>query len=152
MQGNYKFILNDYSLDYKSRLLHTQILPMMQFFEINDILFLIRSLKSPIHFQHLQFVIFNTFTTLSGSNYKLIHKHCPSSLYRHFYFNRIIRLWNILLTYICWSKSIPKRTTYRYFWDQFETNFDFSNVHTLHLLCPCNVCSAIPCNSTFDNL
>ena len=42
-----RFILNDYSSDYKSRLLHNHILPLMQFLELNDILFLIRSLKFP---------------------------------------------------------------------------------------------------------
>ena len=43
-----KFILNNYHLDYRSRLLQCEILPLMYFFELNNILFLIKSLKSPI--------------------------------------------------------------------------------------------------------
>ena len=42
-----KFILNDYHLDYKSRLLRCKILPLMYFFELNDISFLVKSLKYP---------------------------------------------------------------------------------------------------------
>ena len=147
------FILNDYSSDYKSILLHTQILPLIQSFEINDILFLIRSLKSPSPaFNIYNYITFNTSSTRSGSNHKLIHKHFPSSLHCHFYFIRIVRLWNILPSIdLNLPLNIIKRTIYRYFWDQFETNFDYNNVHTLHLLCPCNVYSAIPRNSTFDN-
>ena len=34
-----KFILNDYIYDYKSRLLSLQLLPLMMFYELNDILF-----------------------------------------------------------------------------------------------------------------
>ena len=40
-----KFILNDYSLDYKSRLSSLHILPIMMVFEINDIIFFVRSLN-----------------------------------------------------------------------------------------------------------
>ena len=39
-----KFILNNYHLDYKSRLSQCHILPLMYFFELNDILFLVKSL------------------------------------------------------------------------------------------------------------
>ena len=27
-----------------------------------------------------------------------------------------------------------KRTLYKYFWDQFENNFDSNNVHTFHIV------------------
>ena len=149
-----KFILNDYSSYYKFTLLHTQIL-----YTIDAIFWdklhstLIRSLKSPSPaFNIYNYITFNTSSTWSGSNHKLIHKHSPSSLHHHFYFNRIVRLWNILQSIdLHLPLNIIKRTIYRYFWDQFETNFDCKNVHTLHLLCPCNVCSAIPRNSKFDN-
>ena len=126
----------------------------MQFFEINDILFLIRSLKSPSPaFNIYNYITFNTSSTRSGSTHKLIYKHSPSSLHCQFYFNRIVRLWNILPSInLNLLLNIIKRTIYRYFWDQFETNFDCNNVHTLHLLSPCNICSAILRHSTFDNL
>ena len=38
-----KFILNDYSMDYKNRLLDLHILPLMYIYEINDIMFFVKS-------------------------------------------------------------------------------------------------------------
>ena len=40
-----KFILNDYTFDYKSRLLSLQLLPLIMLYELNDILFFVKSLK-----------------------------------------------------------------------------------------------------------
>ena len=40
-----KFILNDYSSDYKSRRVSLQLLPLMMLFEVNDIIFLVKSLN-----------------------------------------------------------------------------------------------------------
>ena len=41
-----KFILNDYSTDYKSRLIKLNLLPLMYIYKLMDILFFIRSLKA----------------------------------------------------------------------------------------------------------
>ena len=45
-----KYILNDYRSDYKSRLIALGLLPLMYIFELNDILFCIKNLKSPCDF------------------------------------------------------------------------------------------------------
>ena len=42
-----KFILNDYTSDYKSRLESLHILPLTQWFELQDIMFLIKCLQCP---------------------------------------------------------------------------------------------------------
>ena len=42
-----KYILNDYVSDYKIRLLKLKLLPLMYFLEIQDIMFVIKSLKFP---------------------------------------------------------------------------------------------------------
>ena len=42
-----KYILNDYNSSYKSRLQQLNLLPLMYNFELQDLLFLIKSLKSP---------------------------------------------------------------------------------------------------------
>ena len=101
-----KFILNNYHLDYRSRLLQCRTLPLMYFLELNDILFLVKSLKSPTPaFNILNYVTFNTSTTRSGTFNKLIHNFTSTSHAHHFYFNRIVRLWNSL-PYIDLSLSI----------------------------------------------
>ena len=46
-----KYILNDFSSDYKSRLTKLNLLPLMMQLEINDIIFLSRILKN--HLVHL---------------------------------------------------------------------------------------------------
>ena len=42
-----KYILNDYVSDYKTTLLKLKLLPLMYFLEIQDIMFVIKSLKFP---------------------------------------------------------------------------------------------------------
>ena len=43
-----KYILNNYDTYYKPRLLELRLLPVMYIFEIQDILFATKSLKSPV--------------------------------------------------------------------------------------------------------
>ena len=43
-----KWILNNFILDYKSRLCSLQLLPLMMSFEVNDITFFITSVKMPL--------------------------------------------------------------------------------------------------------
>ena len=42
-----KYVLNDYASDYKTRLLKLKLLPLMYFFELQDITFVVKSLKFP---------------------------------------------------------------------------------------------------------
>ena len=42
-----KFILNDFSSDYKSRLISLGLLPLMFLYELFDILFFLKCLKFP---------------------------------------------------------------------------------------------------------
>jgi len=54
-----KFFLNDYTSDYKTRLLKLKLLPLMHILDINDIIFLINSRKFPSNsFNIIDFVTF----------------------------------------------------------------------------------------------
>lgn len=67
-----KYILMDFQSDYKTRLGALDLLPLMREFEINDVMFCVRSLKSPAsHFNILDYIKFSTNATRSGS-YKRI--------------------------------------------------------------------------------
>ena len=44
-----KFILNDYTPNYKDRLITLNLLPLMYWYELQDILFFIKCLQSPDH-------------------------------------------------------------------------------------------------------
>ena len=91
-----KFILQDYTSDYKSRLKSLHLLPLMMLLELNDIMFLVNNLKNPSNsFDISNYVSFSSTATRSGS-LKLTHSRSISNSQRHFYFNRWTSLWNSL--------------------------------------------------------
>ena len=90
-----KFILNDYTLDYKARLLALNLLPLMMF--VLDVMFCVQSLKSPTRdFDITNFVSFCLGGTRSSAARKMRHASCNTNSVKHFYFHRIPRLWNLL--------------------------------------------------------
>ena len=93
-----KFILSNSGckLSYKERLLKLDMLPLMYFFDLQDILFFLQS--PPDSFDVLQFVAFSDKFTRSASTGKLKYTYHHSSTSCHFYFNRLVRLWNKLPT------------------------------------------------------
>ena len=59
-----KFILHDFSSNYKTRLLSLYLLPLMMMFELNDVLFFINCLKNPSEsFDIFKYVINITIPT-----------------------------------------------------------------------------------------
>ena len=42
-----KYILNDYSTDYKSRLINLHMLPLMYILDVNDVMFFLKNLHNP---------------------------------------------------------------------------------------------------------
>ena len=78
-----------------SRLLQLNLLPLMYIYELNDLMFLIKSLNMPTeNFDIKDFISFNASNTRSGSHLKLCHPRALSTNHHYFYFNRIVRLWN----------------------------------------------------------
>ena len=92
-----KYTLNDFISDYKSRLSSLDFLPLMYEFELCDILFCIRCLRSPAeHFNIKNWITFSTNVTRSGSQQRMCHSRSTSIFSRNTYFNRLPRLWNSL--------------------------------------------------------
>ena len=134
-----KFITNNPSMDYRDRLISLEMLPLMMEYEIADIMFLIKSLKSPSdHFNIADFISFNNSNTRSSSYLKLRHSVSKSNIHSHFYFHRIPRLWNSL-PLIDTSLSMPsiRARLRRHIWTHFIANFDCQNLCSYHYLCPC---------------
>ena len=146
-----KYILNDFSLKYKSRLSSLRILPLMMTF---DIIFFIKSVKSPTTaFNINNFVEFRFSSSRSSSGHKLIHRLSYSNTTRHFYFNRLPRLWNSLpFIDLNLSVEIIKKQLKRFYWSHFLQHFDSSNLCTFHYLCPCSKCSSTPCIYNYNSL
>ena len=148
-----KFILNDFTSDYKSRLISLKMLPLMMSFELSDIVFLISNLKDPHpHFDLSKWVSFSSCSqTRSFKAYKLSHTRASSARSSHFYFNRIPRLWNVLPPIdLDMSISSIKSQIKDHMWSQFLNSFDSSNPCTFHLSCPCNKCTYIPISCKFS--
>ena len=92
-----KFILNDYSSNYKSHLLKLNILPLMYQFDYYDILFFIKHIKYPTdNFNIFNHVTFSHGSTRSSSHSKLHHKYSANNLLRNSYFCRLPKIWNSL--------------------------------------------------------
>ena len=94
-----KYILHNSSFDYKSRLTKLNLLPLMYRLELYDIMFFVSCWNQPgEHFNIKGFITpaASGISTRSHSSFKLNHIHSKFSLHKHFYFNRIPRLWNKL--------------------------------------------------------
>ena len=140
-----KFILNDFTSDYKSRLVKLNLFPLMLLFELYDLTFFFKCLKFPSSaFDVTKFVTFSSSSTRSSTNHKLIHSKSSTNLSRHFYFNRLPRLWNSLPVFsLDQSLSSFKLLLKNVLWSYFLNNLDpdkpcsfhyVEPVHTLHLL------------------
>ena len=82
-----KFILNDYNSSYFDRLKKLNLLPLMYIFELNEVLFTIKSLKYPSSsFNITDYITFNNRSTRSSSSGKLNHVRNSNNVNRHFFF------------------------------------------------------------------
>ena len=106
-----KWILQDYSSDYKVRLTTLNMLPLMMSYEIYDISFFLKSLTSPSPaFNILNYVQFNPSPTRSH-DHKLCTRYSRTNKSCHFYFSCLPRLWNALPTSDLISMSHVKAVT-----------------------------------------
>ena len=131
----------------------------MYLFELHDILFAIKSLKSPtIQFNITNYINFNPANTRSGASNKLIPAHHLNNLSRHSYFHRLPSLWNampIIDLNMSFAQLIIKSKLKKYLWDHFLNYFDDNNIRncTLHYQCPCSRCHlSRPPTSNFTHL
>ena len=142
-----KYILSDFSTDYKSRLRSLHLLPLMYWLELQDLIFLVKSIKDPPDNCDISsYVTFSHSTTRASYLNHLQHNFCHSSTVHHFYFNRVVSLWNSLVSHIDLSLSTSsiKRHIISVLWDHFLSNFDPHNPCSFHYICPCSSCSFIP--------
>ena len=151
-----KYILNDFTSCYKTRLLKLNLLPLMYIFELQDMLFAIKSIKSPTNqFNINSYIKFShTISTRSGASNKLISPRHINNISRHSYFHRLPYLWNSMPTFdLNMSFCRLKTKLNQYLWEHFKSNFDINNNCTLHHTCPCSKCHlSRPSSSNFDCL
>ena len=137
--------------DYYS---YVNLLPLMYIYELNDLMFLIKSLNTPTeNFDIKDFISLNTSNTRSGSHLKLCHPRAQSTNHHHFYFNRIVRLWNHMpVIDISLPSHVIKQNLTKYLWNHFTANFNSDQSCTYHYLCLCYRCSRQPISYNFHDL
>ena len=85
-----KYILNDYHSPYRTRLIQLDLLPLIYQYELSDLLFLIKSYKTPYpHFNINNYVSMKASVSTrssSSSSGKLVHHISTTNLNRHFIF------------------------------------------------------------------
>ena len=126
----------------KDCLINLRLLPLMYIFELQDILFAIKSIKSSTNqFNINNYITFNSTNTRSGSSNKPLLPQHLNNISRHSYFHHLPSLWNSIMIHILdlnMSVCLLKSKLKSYLWDHFLTNFDENNNCTLHYLCLCS--------------
>lgn len=140
-----KFITGNYEENYKARLLSLKLLPLMYWLELLDIMFLVKSLKNPPDnfdiYAHVTFINHEGRCTRSTTARHLRSNYCRTTYGRHFYFNRVVRLWNAVPPIdLSLSVHTIKRHLMDFFWLHFKANFNPTQTCSFHFLCPCARC------------
>ena len=118
----------------------------MYVYELNDLMFLIKSLKSPTdNFDIKNHITFANISTRSGTYQKFVHSNTSNAPQHYFYFNWIARLHNYLpVINLSLPISVIKQQKTNYLWTQFSADFNTERSCTFHILCPCHHCSSQP--------
>ena len=141
-----KYILQDYTSSYKQRLVALNLLPLSLWLELLDLMFLVKCLLHPSdNFNILDYVSFVNSASRRATCGKLAYKYTRTSTSRHYYFNRVVRLWNAVPA-IDLSKSLAsiKARLTEYFWDYFKSTYDLEVRCSHHICCPCPNCHLHP--------
>ena len=112
------------------------ILPLSYWFEFLDICFLIKSMKDPSdNFDIYNYITFTSSSTRSASKNNLSYNYSRTCINRHFYFNRIVKLWNSLPPIdVTLSLSTIKHHIYTHLWNHFITHYDITLSCSLHFV------------------
>ena len=136
-----KFIVS-HSMSYRERLIELQLFPLMYYLDLQDVLFLLKCIKyPPDNFNVFSYISFCKSNTRSSSMGKLMYVYKRLSTTRHFYFNRVVRIWNQLpFLDLTLSFNSLKSIVVDHLWNHFVCNFNSFNVCSYHFICPCNNC------------
>lgn len=145
-----KYILNDYTSDYKIRLSKIGLIPLCYYFEIIDLCFFYKCIHGFYNLNLSNLIPFRDISvsiTRSGQD-SLLLQALPfrTETAAGFFSHRIVKLWNNLpqsiRTIVCIDKKItPFRTKiHKYYFQKLSTHFDPDNTCTWVGVCRCASC------------
>lgn len=137
-----RFIVGGNSLSYRDRLINLNLLPLSLWLELQDVLFLVKSLQAPAdNFDITQYISFATNRTRAATNMNLSIPYNRTSTSRHFYFSRVCRLWNAMPQVDLDASFVSIKTKLKkFFTDYFIHHFNQDRFCTYHVCCPCSAC------------
>jgi hypothetical protein len=146
-----KYILNEYTDDYKSRLLTCDILPLTYRREIMDCVFFYNCLHNLVDINVMRIVLTHTSNLRTRSdvsdNVTLMCHPCNTESYLSFYTNRIVKLWNQLPSNIrelelsdSLSNIVFKKELKSWYYNRFIETFNPDNTCTWTSVCRCARC------------
>ena len=144
-----KYIVSS-DMEYKSRLIEVNLLPLSLWLEAQDVLLLVKLITNPPTNFHLEDYISNLSSSTRASAYNRLKRsnHTIPRLNstRNFYFNRVIRIWNSLPPVIvsCRSYLTIKRSILKVFWHYFLEYFILDDPCSWFIACQCSKCSYLP--------
>ena len=114
----------------------------MYLFELQDILFAVKSIKTPTNqFCITNYITFSSTNTRSSVSNKLIHPRHLNNVSCHSYFHRLPLLWNAMpVIELNLSFQVIKQKVKSYLWNHFLRNLNDNINCTYHFLCPCARC------------
>ena len=126
------------------------MLPLMYYYDLSDILFFIKSVKFPSsHFDIKDYVNFCNHSTRSTTS----NTYSSTNKQKNHYFNRSPKIYNALPILDCNSPfNTIKAALKKYFWKNVITNFNNDDLCTYHFVCPCYDCSKLPQPTNFTSL
>jgi len=92
-----KYILTDFTSNYKTRPINLNLLPLMYQLDLYNILFFIKSFQNiTASFNIRNYVGFCQLSTRSSASNKLQHVFSSTNKQSNFYFSRLLRIYNSL--------------------------------------------------------
>ena len=137
IQRSAKYILNDYTTDYKLRFQTLHLLPIALWLDLHDLLFLVKCLQDQKNnLEVYRYITFCSTCTRTGSTCHMLNiNYSTTSAARHFYFNCIVLLWNSVQPAINLNESLQvvRYKHINFIWSRFINHFnplDTCNRHT----------------------
>ena len=118
----------------------------MYTFDLSDIMFFIKSYKSPHPgFSITNYITFATGNTRLATHRKLNQTRSSDNITKNFYVNRLPRIWNHLpVIDLDLNVVTIKQKLRTHLWNHFLSNFNSDNKCSYSFLCPCVSCNKQP--------